>query len=100
MSTPFHVRLVIDPARERIEGCAVGCEGARLHFVSPRAFPPGQPLSLSLLRNEATPLPLAARCLGSKRRDDGSFDVSARLINLGRVTKAALADAFSVSPAN
>jgi hypothetical protein len=83
-----------------LAGHAIGCDAGRLRFVSPKSFPPGQPLALTLQPSAAAPLPLTARCVGSKRRDDGLFDVRARLINLDRATREALAEAFTaLSPA-
>jgi hypothetical protein len=84
-----------------IEGSASGCEAARLRFVAPKSFPPGQPLALTLQPSAAAPIALHARCIGSKRREDGQFDVQARLINLDRATREALAEAFAaLSPAS
>jgi hypothetical protein len=80
---------------DQLEARAISCEAGRLHFVAPKSFPPGQPLALSLQPSAAARLPLAARCLGSKRRDDGHFDVAARLINLDRATREALVEAFA-----
>jgi hypothetical protein len=85
---------------DQLEGRALACEAGRLHFVAPKSFPPGQPLALALQPSAAARLPLAARCVGSKRRDDGHFDVTARLINLDRATREALVEVFAaLSPA-
>jgi hypothetical protein len=78
-----------------VAGYALGCDAGRLRFVAPKSFPPGQPLALTLQPNAAAPLALNARCVGSKRREDGLFDVQARLINLDRATREALAEAFA-----
>jgi hypothetical protein len=94
METTHQEGIALRIGQEALEGRAVSCENARLHFIAPKAFPPGQPLALSLQPKGGTVLPLAARCLGSKRREDGRFDVQARLINLGRATREALALAF------
>jgi hypothetical protein len=80
-----------------LDGIAVGYDGNRLRFIAPKAFPPGQPLQLTLLRTGAEPLSLNVRSLGSKRRDDQRFDVQARLVSLGRAARDALAQAFAVA---
>jgi hypothetical protein len=77
-----------------LEALAVDYDGTRLHFVASQAFPPGKPLSM-ILHSEDTALSLEARSLGSKNRQDGQFDVQARLINLARNTRTALERAFA-----
>jgi hypothetical protein len=79
-----------------LNGTAVAYDGARLSFVAPKAFPPGQPLQLSLTL-DAGELALQARSLGSKRRDDQRFDVQARLVSVNRTTREALQRAFSAA---
>jgi len=49
-----------------------------------RAYPPGRPLELSLERPDADPLGLSGRCIGSKKRPDGDFDVRLRMTNFTR----------------
>jgi len=44
---------------------------------------------------ESGPLPISAKSLGSKRRDDGRFDVRARLISLRRPDRELLRAAMS-----
>jgi hypothetical protein len=77
-----------------LSGSALSFDGTRLQFVAPKAFPPGQPLQLTLLRDGAEPLSLSVRSVGSKRRDDGLFHVQARMISLSRETREALIRAF------
>ena len=67
------------------EGEALRLEGERLEIISPTAFAPGQPLSFT-----AGALHLEARSQGSKKRDDGRFDVRLRLINFSRVKRERL----------
>lgn len=51
-----------------------------------KAYPPGRPLSLTVDR-EGESLPLSGRCIGSKRRQDGRYDVRIRMTNLTRVAR-------------
>ncbi len=62
-------------------------EGEILTLISPRAFAPGAPL-----RFTCTDLTLAGKSLGSKRRDDGRFDVRLRLVNLRRTDRERLGE--------
>ena len=78
-----------------LEGEAVAYDGARLQFVVPKAFPPGQPIEVTLLLSDSETLTLQLRSLGSKRRDDARFDVQARLVSLSRPARAALERAFN-----
>ena len=64
-------------------------EGLQLRLASPKAFPPGQPLSLRVSTGNAT-VHLEARTIGSKRRDDTSFELRVRLINLRKDVREAL----------
>jgi len=74
-------------------GRAVGCEGEVIAMICDRAHPPGRPLELSLRAGETT-LALRGKSAGSKRRDDGHFDVRLRLHSLKREDRDALACAF------
>ena len=56
---------------------------------SPSAFPPGRPLALDLIVSDET-LPLQGKAAGSKRRDDGRYDVKIRLHTLRRDQRARL----------
>jgi hypothetical protein len=75
------------------EGELVSHDGDRASLVSPTAFAPGQPLTFDALLDDG-PLALEARTLGSKKREDGRFDVRVRLINLSRDRRERLARAF------
>ncbi len=78
-----------------LSGMASACDGHVLWGSSPRAFPPGKPLTLELLPG-AAPLQLATRVIGSKRRDDGSFELRVRLVNLRKEARARLHELFSL----
>jgi hypothetical protein len=92
MPTPLTIPLRVGTD---LAGVAVGYDGARLQFVVPKAFPPGQPLQLTLLPTDEPALLLAARSVGSKRRSDGAFDVQARLVSLDRAARERLAQLFA-----
>ena len=74
-------------------GEAVSYAGELLTIVCARAHPPGRPLEITLRAGEE-PLALRGKSAGSKRRDDGSFDVRLRLHSLRREDRDALAGAF------
>ena len=57
--------------------------GEILTIRSPRAFPPGAPLALELNAN-AERFPIAAKTIGSRRNDDGTFELRVRLVSLRR----------------
>ncbi len=65
------------------QGEAVRLDGEIIHLVLPRAFAPGAPFR-STVRLAEVAVELDGRCIGSKRRDDGRFDVRARLVSLRR----------------
>jgi hypothetical protein len=90
LRTPLPLRIAPE-----LDALAVDYDGTRLHFVTSQAFPPGKPISMTLHSGDDGSLSLEARCLGSKRRQDGQFDVQARLINLARNTRSALERAFA-----
>jgi hypothetical protein len=69
-------------------------EGLVLRLRSPKAFPPGQPLALAFSADGSS-IGLDARAIGSKRRDDGSFELRVRLINLRKDAREALEKAWS-----
>lgn len=64
-------------------GDAVRLEGEVLQVVVPKAFAPGAPMTLRVLLEDGV-VDLSAKTIGSKRRDEGLFDVRARLVNLRR----------------
>lgn len=63
------------------EAMATAFSSNVLSFVSPRAYAPGAPIVLARTDREGR---IEGRSLGSKRRDDGAFEVRARLVNLRR----------------
>jgi hypothetical protein len=77
---------------------AVESDAVTLEFHAPRAFPPGRPLACVLWPGTPEALPLAARCIGSKRREDGTFAVRVRLVNLARTARETLLQTFSPGP--
>jgi len=77
------------------DGVATGCDATIIVFLAPKAFPPGQPLTLALWPGHERALSLAARSIGSKRLPDQRFEVRARLVNLSRDARLRLLDAFS-----
>lgn len=63
-----------------------GIDGERLTFACARAFAPGEPLVLHVEERR-----FDAKAMGSKRREDGAFDVRVRLVNLTRDDRGWLA---------
>lgn len=82
---------------DQYPGEAISCDATIIVFRTTKAFPPGQPVALSLWPDDPTPLALAARSIGSKRLPDERFEVRARLVNLGRAARQRLVDAFEGS---
>jgi hypothetical protein len=72
----------------------VGFDGKLFTFVSPRAFAPGQPLVVELALGVGHTLEL--KSIGSKKRDDGRFEVRARASTLTKAARDALASVFGV----
>jgi hypothetical protein len=71
------------------EGEALRLEGEVLVTVLARAFAPGAPVSFrATIDGQA--IRLQAKTIGSKKRDDGRFDVRLRLTNLRREHRARL----------
>lgn len=77
-----------------LSGAAVSCGPEIFVFLSPKAFPPGQPLELTLFPEAENALKLQARCIGSKLQPDQRYEVRARLINLSRAARLQLTAAF------
>lgn len=75
-------------------GSVVSCDAELLCGISPKAFPPGKPLTFSMLLADGE-LPLSGRCIGSKKRDDGSFELRVRLTNLRREARARIEQVFA-----
>ena len=71
------------------EGEALAFAGEVLHVVIDRAFAPGAPLAIELA-HASGPLSLSGKTIGSKRREDGRFDVRVRLVSLRREDRARL----------
>jgi len=64
-------------------GEATRLDGERLDFVSPTPFAPGQPIRMTATIGGGT-FGIEGRSMGSKRREDGRFDVRLRLMSTGR----------------
>ena len=73
-----------------LAGTAESWTGEVLVVSSPRAFAPGAPL-----RVELGALTVEAKSLGSKKRDDGRFEVRLRAVNLRREQRLALDALFA-----
>jgi hypothetical protein len=78
-----------------LSAAAVGCGPDVMTLLSPKAFPPGQPLELTLFPDAENELKIQARCIGSKLQPDQRFEVRARFINLSRAARQQLNAAFS-----
>ncbi|HEX2679122.1 MAG TPA: hypothetical protein VHM19_20875 [Polyangiales bacterium] len=90
------IKLRILDSPRTLDGQAVSGNEETLQAISPKAFPPGKPLELVLLLDDAagTQVALSGRCIGSKKRDDGAFDLRVRLTNLRREAREQLLAAF------
>lgn len=66
-------------------------EGVQAALVSPRAFAPGAPIAFDALLGDG-PVALEGKSHGSRRRGDGRFDVSLRMINLRREDRERLSE--------
>lgn len=65
------------------QGEAISFSGEVLQIVIERAYAPGAPVSLELA-HATGPIALTGKTIGSKRREDGRFDVRLRLVSLRR----------------
>ena len=74
-------------------GEAIRLDGEVLEVVLPRALAPGAPARMELDAG-GEPIPIEGKTIGSKRRDDGRFDVRLRLVNLRRDHRAQLRSAL------
>jgi hypothetical protein len=74
-------------------GVAVGYDGAVIHMICERAHPPGRPLEITVTAAEQS-ICVRGKSAGSKRRDDGRFDVRLRLHSLRREEREQLVVAF------
>ena len=80
--------------RNRGPARGVGYAGEVLELICDLAHPPGRPLELTLQLPDAM-LTLNGKIIGSKRRDDGQYDVRLRLSSVRREQRAALEAAFA-----
>jgi hypothetical protein len=71
------------------EARAVRVDGQVLVVRSPRAYAPGSPISFSIETSEEERA-LEGRTIGSKRLEDGEFEVRMRLVNLRRADRERL----------
>jgi hypothetical protein len=65
----------------------VSLAGEILHVIADAAFAPGTPLSLAIEELERT---AQGKTIGSKRRDDGRYDVRLRLVSSRREDRGKL----------
>lgn len=72
------------------EGEATRLEGEVLHLILARAFAPGAPVAFAATF-AGERVALTGKSIGSKRREDGRFDVRLRMTNLRREDRARLA---------
>jgi len=77
-----------------LQAVAVSADAANLMFYAAKAFPPGQPLQLTLWPDSAEALLLHVRTIGSRLRADGQFEVRTRLVNLSRDARTKLLTTF------
>lgn len=68
--------------------------GEVTQFVSEKAFAPGKPLDVHAAFSEGE-VPFKLKVIGSRRRDDGRFDVRARVVNLTKDLRERLQRAFA-----
>lgn len=76
------------------EGEAVGFDGSVVELVCVGAYAPGQPVELVVLLPDG-PLALRGKSRGSRRREDGRFDVRLRPGALRREERERLETAFA-----
>ena len=67
-------------------------DGNLLILHSPRAYAPGAPIRFALVLEEDHPV--EGRTIGSKRIDDGVFEVRLRFVNLRRADRELLTQAL------
>lgn len=71
------------------EAKAIRFDGSLLTLHGPRAYAPGAPIRFTLVMHER-PRPLEGRTIGSKRIEDGVFEVRLRFVNLRRADRELL----------
>lgn len=67
-----------------------------LSLICPNAFAPGQPVELKAQTATGTTFALIGKSSGSKKREDGAFDVKLRLHSLRREQRAWLDETFAL----
>jgi len=72
------------------EAEARAIDGNVLTLHSPRAFAPGSPIRFTVELGDGAKS-FEGRTIGSRRVDDGGFDVRMRFVNLRRTDREALA---------
>jgi hypothetical protein len=73
---------------------ATSFDGNTLTLLSPRAFAPGSPIRFSVAVYDAS-RSFEGRTIGSKRLDDGRFEVRLRCVNLRRADRELLLREFA-----
>ena len=68
----------------------------QLHAIGPVPYAPGTPIRLNVALTEVS-IPIEAKCGGSKRREDGRFDLTLRVINMRRLHREAIMAAFEAA---
>jgi len=68
---------------------ALRFDGTTLAMLSPRAYAPGAPIRFSATTDHDT-RNFEGRAIGSKRVDDGRFEVRMRFVNLRRADRELL----------
>jgi hypothetical protein len=91
MSAPISGRT---GSGETLTLCAY--DGRELSLGSPRAFAPGQPLTLQVEVGNGSGFSLELKSIGSTKQPDGSFVVRARHTTLSRHAREALARLFGL----
>jgi hypothetical protein len=82
--------------REHGDAFAVGYRDHVLALICESAHPPGRPLRLTLGLPSGE-LRLEGKSSGSKRREDGRFDVRVKLSSVRKEQRAALETAFAAA---
>jgi hypothetical protein len=86
------VKLRLDNGEEVT---AVSFDGNLLTLHSPQPYAPGAPIKLTLLLEEEA-RPLEGRTIGSKRIEEGAFEVRLRFVNLRRADRELLTESVGV----
>ncbi|MEY4581726.1 MAG: hypothetical protein RL701_6429 [Pseudomonadota bacterium] len=86
----------IGAERDNLLGVVIAADAnaTTLEFHSPKAFPPGQPVELTLWPEGDSTLKLQLRSMGSKLCAPELFSVRARIVNLPRGARARLLQAL------